>query len=53
VGSISGGVFNPAVGAGITLLGLLDWGSTAIYIVTQLVAAVVAGVIFRVLHPGE
>jgi aquaporin Z len=53
VGSISGGVFNPAVGAGITLLGVLDWGSTAIYIVTQLAAAVVAGVIFRVVHPGE
>ncbi len=53
VGSVSGGVFNPAVGTGITLLGLLDWGSTAIYIVTQLVAAAVAGVIFRVLHPGE
>ena len=53
VGSVSGGVFNPAVGAGITLLGLLDWGSTAIYIVTQLVAAAVAGVAFRALHPGE
>ncbi|MFN3330901.1 MAG: aquaporin [Caldilinea sp.] len=53
VGSISGGVFNPAVGTGITLLGVLDWGSTVIYIITQLVAAVVAGVAFRALHPGE
>lgn len=53
VGSISGGVFNPAVGAGITLLGVLDWGSTAIYIVTQLAAAAVAGITFRALHPGE
>lgn len=53
VGSISGGVFNPAVGTGITLLGVLDWGSTAIYIVTHLVAAAVAGVAFRALHPGE
>ncbi|GIK74879.1 MAG: aquaporin Z [Chloroflexota bacterium] len=53
VGSISGGVFNPAVGTGITLLGVLDWGSTVIYIVTHLVAAAVAGVAFRALHPGE
>jgi aquaporin Z len=53
VGSISGGVFNPAVGTGITLLGVLDWGSTVIYIVTHLVAAAVAGVAFRTLHPGE
>lgn len=53
VGSISGGVFNPAVGTGVTLLGLLDWGGLAIYVVTQLVAGAVAGVIFRVSHPGE
>lgn len=53
VGSISGGVFNPAVGTGITLLGVLDWGSTVIYTVTHLVAAAVAGVAFRALHPGE
>lgn len=53
VGSISGGVFNPAVGTGITLLGFLDWTNLAIFVVTQLVAGVVAGLIFRVLHPGE
>ncbi len=53
VGSISGGVFNPAVGTGITLLGFLDYTNLAIYIVTQLVAGAVAGVVFRFLHPGE
>jgi aquaporin Z len=53
VGGISGGVFNPAVGTGITLLGLLNWTNLGIYAVTQLVAGAVAGVIFRVLHPGE
>lgn len=53
VGSTSGGVFNPAVGTGVTLLGLLDWAGLAIYVVTQLVAGAVAGVVFRVLHPGE
>lgn len=53
VGSISGGVFNPAVGAGVTLLGLLDWTGFGIYAVTQLAAGVVAGVIFRMSHPGE
>ncbi len=53
VGNISGGVFNPAVGTGVTLLGLLDWTNLGIYAVTQLAAGAVAGVIFRVLHPGE
>ena len=53
VGSISGGVFNPAVGVGITILGVLSWTNVAIYIVTQLVAGAVAALIFRVSHPGE
>lgn len=53
VGSISGGVFNPAVGTGITLLGVLDWGTLGLYAVTQLVAGAVAGGVFRLLHPGE
>lgn len=53
VGSVSGGVFNPAVGTGIALIGLLDWTSLGFYAVTQLVAGAVAGVVFRVLHPGE
>ncbi|MBE2236530.1 MAG: aquaporin [Caldilineaceae bacterium] len=53
VGSISGGVFNPAVGAGVALLGVFSWTTFGIYAVTQLVAGALAGVIFRVLHPGE
>ena len=53
VGGISGGVFNPAVGTGITILGYLNWTNLAIYIVTQLVAGAVAGLVFRILHPGE
>jgi len=50
---VSGGVFNPAVGTGITLLGVLTGGTVALYIVTQLVAGAVAGMVFRILHPGE
>jgi aquaporin Z len=53
VGSVSGGVFNPAVGTGITLLGVLSAGTAVVYVVTQLVAGALAGVVFRVLHPGE
>lgn len=53
VGGLSGGVFNPAVGVGITMLGVLSWTNVAIYIVTQLIAGAVAGVVFRVSHPGE
>ncbi len=53
VGSISGGVFNPAVGTGVALLGLLNWTNLGIYAVTQLVAGAVAGVIFRVSASGR
>ncbi len=53
VGSISGGVFNPAVGLGITILGVLNGTNLAIYVVTQLIAGFLAAQVFRLQHPGE
>lgn len=53
VGKISGGVFNPAVGAGLGILGALAWNSIVLYWLVQLVAGALAGRLFRYLHPGE
>jgi aquaporin Z len=51
VGSISGGVFNPAVALGISLLGLSSWSNIWIYLVANFGAAVVAAVIFNLINP--
>jgi aquaporin Z len=53
VGKLSGGVFNPAVGAAAGMLGVLSWSHVAAYWVVQLAAGAVAGRLFRYLHPGE
>jgi aquaporin Z len=53
VGGISGGVFNPAVGAGVVVAGILSpllWG---IYVVVQCLAGAAAGLAFRLLNPDE
>src|SRR5204862_6935984 len=51
VGDISGGAFNPAVALGITLLGISAWHNIWIYLVANLVAGAVAGVVFKALNP--
>ena len=54
VGRISGGHFNPAVTVGAALGGRLPWSQTDIYIGTQLVAAISAGLsLFILLHGFE
>jgi aquaporin Z len=52
-GWISGGAFNPAVAVGLGQLGIIGWAGIWIYFVAELVAAVIAAVIFRAAHPGE
>jgi aquaporin Z len=52
VGGISGGAFNPAVVVGGAAMGLFAW-STLIYLVAQLLAGVVAGLLFRALNPDD
>ncbi|MFL6090960.1 MAG: MIP/aquaporin family protein [Aeromicrobium sp.] len=53
VGSISGAVFNPAVGLGISLAHLSAWGNLWAYVVAELVGGALAAVAFRLLNPDD
>jgi aquaporin Z len=53
VGSLSGGVFNPAIAFGLCLAGLVSWSLIWVYLVATLVAAVVAAFLFRYLNPSD
>ena len=53
VGNISGGAFNPAVAAGISVMGLSSWSNIWIYLVADFGAAAVAAGAFKVLNPAE
>jgi aquaporin Z len=53
VGSISGGVFNPAVAAAISVLGLSSWSNIWIYLVAEFAGAAVAAGAFKALNPAE
>ena len=47
VGGISGGVFNPAVAVGISVLKLSAWPSIWVYLVANFAAAAVAAAVFK------
>src|SRR6266436_5145814 len=53
VGNISGGAFNPAVAAGISVLGLSSWANIWIYLVANFAGAAVAAGAFKALNPAE
>jgi aquaporin Z len=53
VGPVSGGVFNPAVAVGVTILGLSPLANIWIYLVANFAAGVVAAVVFRFINPGD
>ena len=53
VGHISGGVFNPAVAAGITIMGLSGVSSIWIYLAANFLGAAAAAVAFKVVNPGD
>ena len=53
VGHISGGHFNPAVTFGAALAGRLEWKAVAPYIVTQIVAASLAGAALLAVASGK
>lgn len=53
VGGVSGGSFNPAVSVGLVVLGKLTIGQAVAYIVAQLIAAVAAGTLYRLLNPED
>src|ERR1700730_18229629 len=53
VGNISGGAFNPAVAAGISVMGLSSWSNIWIYLVAYFAGAGVAAGAFKALSPDD
>ena len=53
VGAVSGGAFNPAVVAGLIVMGKLTIAHLWIYLVANLGAAVVAAIAFKTINPGD
>jgi aquaporin Z len=53
VGSISGGVFNPAVAVGLTVLGKSPVANIWIYLVANFAGAAVAALVFKFLNPED
>jgi aquaporin Z len=51
VGNISGGVFNPAVAVGISVMGLSAWPNIWIYLVANFAGAAAAAGAFKALNP--
>jgi len=53
VGPISGGVFNPAVAIGVTVMGLSAVSNIWIFLVANFAAGAAAGLAFRALNPDD
>jgi aquaporin Z len=52
VGPVSGGAFNPAVGVGLTVMGLADVTGLIIYLVADFAGGAVAALVFNALDMG-
>jgi aquaporin Z len=53
VGGLSGGAFNPAVAMGAATMGLFAWAKIWIWLLAELVAGALAGLVFLTLNPGD
>ena len=53
VGDVSGGVFNPAVAVGITVLGLSAVANIWIFLVANFVAGIAAALVFKAVQPAD
>jgi aquaporin Z len=53
VGGISGGAFNPAVAIGGAAMGYFALSTIWIYLVVELLAGAVAGVVFRAINSDD
>ena len=51
LGAVSGGHFNPAVTAGVWIAGRISAAKAGLYVVAQLVGAVIAGLALRLVFP--
>jgi aquaporin Z len=52
VGPVSGGAFNPAVGVGVTVMGLADVTRLILYLIADFAGGAVAGLTFNALDMG-
>lgn len=50
VGKISGGAFNPAVGLGVTVMGLEKLGQLLVYVIADLLGGAAAALAFKATH---
>jgi aquaporin Z len=50
VGDISGGVFNPAVAVGISLMNIASWANIWLYLVANFAAAILAALVFKAVN---
>lgn len=53
VGGISGGVFNPAVAVGISVMGVSAWSNIWLYLVAEFAGAIAAALIFKAVNPQD
>ena len=53
MGGVTGGAFNPAVAIGGAFMNIFDWGELWIYLGAELVAGIVAALVFILTHPDE
>jgi aquaporin Z len=53
VGAISGGAFNPSVTLGAAVMGLFAWPTLWVYLMSQVIGGVTAGIIFLALNPAD
>jgi aquaporin Z len=53
VGGVSGGVFNPAVAVGVSLMGIISWGSFWIYLVACFAGAIAAATAYKTVNGSE
>lgn len=51
LGSISGGVFNPAVFVGLCVMGLKGWSSIALFFIAQILGGLIAAELFKRTNP--
>ena len=53
VGGISGGVFNPAVAVGISIMGLSSWANIWVYLVANFAGAAIAAYVFKFVNTPD
>jgi glycerol uptake facilitator-like aquaporin len=53
LGHISGAHVNPAVTVGVAIAGAIEWGKAILYIIAQILGALVAALILSSILPGQ